>query len=550
MNTKRYILLFAVAFFAIANNLFAAQEGGTELSVEKKTEKKKKNWGKLSGSFETNTIYYVKDNETGAKVPADNYGSNNYLKLDYTYGKFTAGIQAEYYPQVLQGYEEALKGFGLTGKYVEWNDKNFSITLGDYYEQFGSGLLFRSWEDRTLGLNNSIGGARIKFNIKDYVSAKIIYGFPRDYMNYYSKTQIFGLDLSVNLSNIFKMNPNHSLTIEGSALERLENSIPSDYKVLNLGLKKGNFSYSARLNYQYKNFSVKGEYVDKGEDLYLSPKTSNFELKSGNAQLVEANYSSGGLAISGMFRRLENMQNQIYRTTSTALPANTLNYIPAMVPQHIYMLAVLNPYNPYVQGEMGGQLDVFYNFKKGSVIGGKRGLKVHGNISYFNALGSALHVDGNKFLYRDITFDVDKTWNSKWKTIFFMSIQEYSPSHGESALTEAQNVFVADVTYKIKPKISLRAELQYLYSEELKKDWMAALLELNFAPKWSVFVSDMYNHGDTKLHYYSAGASFTYSGLRAAITYGRNREGMVCSGGVCRYQPAYTGGNLSLTYLF
>ena len=104
--------------------------------------------------------------------------------------------------------------------------------------------------------------------------------------------------------------------------------------------------------------------------------------------------------------------------------------------------------------------------------------------------------------------------------------------------------------YKFTPKFSTRLELQYLTTHEDEKDWMAALLEVNFAPTWSIYVSDMYNHGDTKVHYYNIGASYAKSRTRVALSYGRNREGYVCSGGVCRTLPAYTGLNLSVTTSF
>jgi hypothetical protein len=60
----------------------------------------------------------------------------------------------------------------------------------------------------------------------------------------------------------------------------------------------------------------------------------------------------------------------------------------------------------------------------------------------------------------------------------------------------------------------------------------------------------MFNHGDTKIHYYNAGFSYTAGRTRVALSYGRNRAGMICSGGVCRYTPAYTGFNLLLSATF
>ena len=81
-------------------------------------------------------------------------------------------------------------------------------------------------------------------------------------------------------------------------------------------------------------------------------------------------------------------------------------------------------------------------------------------------------------------------------------------------------------------------------------DWIAALLEFSVAPRWSFFASDMYNAGMTKIHYYSGGVSYSRSRTRIQLSYGRNRAGYICSGGVCRYSPAYTGVNLLITTSF
>lgn len=53
--------------------------------------------GVLTGSLESNNIYYVDDSKLGnsAANPDDHFGSNSYLKLDYMKGKFSAGIQLE-----------------------------------------------------------------------------------------------------------------------------------------------------------------------------------------------------------------------------------------------------------------------------------------------------------------------------------------------------------------------------------------------------------------------------------------------------------------------
>lgn len=222
-----------------------------------------------------------------------------------------------------------------------------------------------------------------------------------------------------------------------------------------------------------------------------------------------------------------------------------------------HMLTNLHPHTPQtgevtkaISGEMGGQLDVFYHFKRGTVIGGKRGLKLHANFSSYYALEKEGTAQIGNLSFRDFSIDVEKQWTKSFKMNLLYSMQEYSPSYGANKATNLSNIFVADLQYKFTPSFSTRMELQYLTTKEDQKDWMAALLEINFAPAWSIYGSDMYNHGKEKIHYYNVGASYAKSRTRVALSYGRNREGYVCSGGVCRTIPKYTGANLTITTSF
>ncbi len=109
----------------------------------------------------------------------------------------------EAYEPVLVGYPTELEKAKLTNYYVSWADKDFSVTAGTFYEQFGSGLLFRSWEDRMLGLNNAVMGARFTYNYKNIVRLKAIWGTPRFGMDF-SDTQVRGVDVSFSLSEMLE----------------------------------------------------------------------------------------------------------------------------------------------------------------------------------------------------------------------------------------------------------------------------------------------------------------------------------------------------------
>ena len=424
----------------------------------------------------------------------------------------------EAYEPVLVGYPTELEKAKLTNYYVSWADKDFSVTAGTFYEQFGSGLLFRSWEDRMLGLNNAVMGARFTYNYKNIVRLKAIWGTPRFGMDF-SDTQVRGVDVSFSLSEMLSWQ-NTSLSIEGGALNR--------YEKINIDLeeeggKPYSNGFSGRVNFERSGFTAKGEYVDGGNKYYnFIHDDKLYARKRANAQLLEL-----------------------------------LNYVPAMSTQYTYMLTNLHPHTPQigdvtnaVSGEMGGQLDVFYHFKRGTVIGGKRGLKLHANFSTYYALEKEGTAQIGNLAFRDFSVDVEKQWTKSFKMNLLYSMQEYSPSYGANKTTNLSNIFVADLQYKFTPSFSTRMELQYLTTKEDQKDWMAALLEINFAPAWSIYGSDMYNHGKDKIHYYNVGASYAKSRTRIALSYGRNKEGYVCSGGVCRTIPKYTGANLTITTSF
>ena len=70
--------------------------------------REKRNWGTLSGSLESNSIYYMHDaglDPSSSVNPDDRFGTNNYLKLDYMNGRFSAGLQMEGFLPALQGYD-------------------------------------------------------------------------------------------------------------------------------------------------------------------------------------------------------------------------------------------------------------------------------------------------------------------------------------------------------------------------------------------------------------------------------------------------------------
>ena len=524
--------------------------------------------GQVSGSFESSSIYYTPDKKTDR--PEDAFGSNNYIKVDYANGRFSAGVQMNAFLPALVGYDAYQEGykFYLASKYIQWRDENYEILVGDIFDQYGNGLIFRSFEDRQLGVNNSVEGIRAAYSFGSYATIKAMYGRPRLYSEY-SKTWVRGADLSVSLADIMNLS-DMTFNIEGSYVNRYQSrsqapdfwekahssTLGTDNEISRWdydGAKQNLNMYSARLNFGWNGLIVRGEYVGKGKDFASAKEWLD---EKGWAALGEIGYNYKTFSVMGTFRVLKDMVTRIDNfVESPDSPintggGNTINYLPALTRQYTYMLANLNPYQVMADGEMGGQVDLCYSYRSKS--NRYRYWNFHANFSTFYSLDKMYHLgDKRQLFWRDINVDVERQWNKKWKSLLLYSYQ--------SNMDHEAHIFVGDVTHKFNRKMSLRFEVQYLFSGDEQNewsagksegDWVAGLVEFNLAPHWSLYVQDMYNIGMTKTHYYNGGFSYTHNRTRVQLSYGRNRAGYICSGGVCRYSPAYTGVNLMLTSSF
>ena len=361
--------------------------------------------GQVSGSLESNTIYYMDDSKIG-ETPEDRFGSNNYLKVDYSNGRFSAGIQANAFLPVLQGYEDLATGhkFYLASKYIQWQDDNFELMVGDIFDQLGNGLIFRSFEDRQLGLNNSLEGIRGLYNFNNYVQVKGMYGRPRLYTDY-ADTWVRAADLSVSLSDIFSWDA-ALFNVEGSYVNRNQSlSLDPMMDFSTSGLTNPNLNmYSGRVNFGWNGLSLRGEYVEKGKDLAATSTTAT----SGNALLGEVGYSHNTFSVMATFRQLDNMATRLSLYDSGI--GNTLNYLPALTRQYTYMLANLNPYQVNTEGEIGGQVDACYSIRNKDDR--YRYWNMHVNYSTFYTLHASQTERGkNERLWQDFNFDVERQWN-------------------------------------------------------------------------------------------------------------------------------------------
>jgi hypothetical protein len=562
---------------------------------------------KLSVNFESNSQWYLNDSYVNNPVNPNQIGeeklrTTNYLRLDYSLNdRFSAGLQLESYtPENLLNMSKLYdKDLGIATYYLQYQTKSLNLTLGHFYEQFGSGLILRSWEDRFLGINTALRGIRLKINITDHISLTTLYGRQRKGFGN-SKGDIFGVNSEINISNMFNLLAQGNLTAGFSyvgkkeSYERIQNE--SEMEIPELVN-----AFSSRINFAHKNFYTNIEYVTKSKDLRLNPLSptsgvsfSESKTFKGNALLWTVGYSQKGFGLSYNFRRLENMRwfserSYSYNVTN---PTNQLsiNYLPALVKQHDYSLAniylyqtfpgltVENYQDPLVKaGEIGQVVDFFYNFKKGSLIGGKYGTKVNLNMSYwakleteYNDPDPADYITSDNLtynseflnfknkLYSDLNLEIRKKWNRKLSSIFTYINLFYDKSYLETGIFDKVRAWIGviDNTYKFGSGKSFRLELQHLSTNDDARNWMGGTAEFFFNSKFGIYINDSYNYeesnvpADTKVHFYNTGFSYAKGASRLSINYGRQRGGLLCVGGICRQVSPNTGLTLNVTTSF
>ncbi len=549
MNPKKLILLLLPVMLLVATPVFAQVT--------------------LSGSVQSDILVPQDDDKIGTEHSDDKVLTNTYLDLNLGSKYVDAGARFEFLKYPLPGYEPDFKGWGVPHFYVKGHYKNVELTAGDYYEQFGSGFVLRTYEERSLGIDNALRGGRIVYKPVSGVTLKALTGKQRRYWHH-NDALVSGADIEVGLEQFIKALEAHDthITLGGSWVNKHEKAnadaifVDATHK---LNLPKYVNAWDARINLTHKGFSVLAEYAQKTQD----PSFDNgYHFGKGNVAMLSTSYSQKGMSVLLQAKRSEGMSFRSRRSMSGT--SSYINHLPAFTHDQTYALAAQYPYATNPNGEWAFQAEFGYSFKKGTTLGGKYGTKLKFNLSHVRGLdydgvknpvaeGRVIGSNGYKSsffkmgetYYQDIDVQIEKRFTRDFSLIFMYMNERYNMTviEGHGGMIKS-NILIADGKYKFSPKLTLRCELQYQFCKGDDGDWAFGLAELSWAPHWMFTVSDMWNCGETKLHFYQALVTYSLKSHRIQAGYGRTDAGFNCSGGVCRWVPATRGFTLSYNYSF
>lgn len=528
--------------------------------------------GHVTGNIQLDGQISHADTVIGAQNVPEKLLSNSRADILYTNGNFSAGLRFEAYLNPMLGFDARYKGAGIANYFASYQSELLSVTAGNFYEQFGSGMILRAYEDRYLGLDNSIRGLNVTLRPFKGVTLKALAGSQRFFWIYQTSSLVRGLDGEVNLNGIINSMAESKLRLTFGAgfvskyePDELITSIETPGYKLNLPRNVG--AGAVRMDLNYGNWSLQAEYAHKGQDPNIM---NNYIYRDGEALMVNATYSQKGFSANIQAKRNDNMCFKSVRSESGEMLY--INYIPAITKQHTYAFLSMYPYATQTTGEMGVQGDVMYKIKKGTLLGGKYGTDIHLNGAVItgidtNTLGG-VGTDGytsswfktGDIYYTDLSLEVAKKLSSSTKLTCTYGYQIFNPIvEGHGGDLHHNHVVVADLTWKVSKKNVLRFEAEWMgsdskYSRDVDDkrcgDWIMGLVEYNFAGSWFISASDQYAYKDGIGNYYNVSVGYTHGATRLQLGYGKQREGLLCIGGVCRQVPASNGLTFSLTTSF
>lgn len=532
--------------------------------------------GTFSGSLQLNTDFYLLDsNIQGPKDITLNYTNNKtssdvWFKLVYSNADYgiDAGVRLDIFNNsIIFTPLNPYSGYGIGNWYVTKSFEKAKITAGNFYDQFGSGIAFRSYEERALGIDNALLGVNVELNPTKDLRIKAIAGLQK-YQFEYIKSFIKGINIDYNatLSDKVSLNPGFSVvarTLDQSTRDVVKATIETYADSLKFATPFNAYVFSFYNTLRIQNFSwfFEGAYKTKEAFFYPETYSGRYENRAGNIFYTSLSYSVKGFGVTGQLKRTENFSfhaTNVAETNINKLNSTRIGFIPATQKQHSLRLPSRYVAASQEIEEYAAALDFTFS------IANKYGINIHS--SFINSLGRNIQAKGDSmtlFMEGYIDFEFKKSKNGKMKGMVGVQFQRLNQNFYQGA--EWKNKVDAitgfgEFTYKFTKKKSIRTELQYQYVPRDFGQWIYGLVEYNIAPRWSFSVSDMWNfipNEDNALevnhkpkHYYSAFTSFTHKQHKFTLGFVKQVGGIICTGGVCRPEPAFSGVRFSMNSTF
>ncbi|MBK9257520.1 MAG: hypothetical protein IPM42_18830 [Saprospiraceae bacterium] len=522
--------------------------------------------GVFSGGFETNANVFLRDSTINAintpQYDRQFFGGEAWLNLNYAVDGFTFGLRFDMFNNSnLQIPTDSYSGVGIGRWFVKKRFKKFEINVGYLYDQIGSGLIFRAFETRPLFIDNALYGASVKYDLGKEWNLMGFAGVQKNAFETYSGNikgvrlegfLTFGEEQPLSLAPGFGF---VNRTISDSNMEDVVNSLRTYLDEDRFVPNHNTYAFSIYNTLSFKDITWYSEVALKSDDIFYNPNALKQEFignslgklvqQSGSVLYTSVSLATGNLGMTLEGKRTENFNFRI--DPNLRLIRGLINFLTPLNRQNTFRLTARYSPAPQDISEMAYSADIRYKFSRSS--------------SALVNVSNITDLDGN-LLYRELFTEFQYKYLRKWQLTSGIQIlnynQEVYEQKPEVPIVKGITPYV-DFLYKFTGTKSLRTEFQYLHSKQDFGSWIFGLAEYSIAPEWIFELSGMYNNQPKKVNpkgllektlYPTVGAVYIQDSNRFSLRYVKQVEGVVCSGGICRLEPAFSGIRFSMTSTF
>ena len=519
----------------------------------------------ITGNLVSNNQFFIRDTAIGAantpQYDRQLFGADAWFDLRYqNQSGLRAGLRFDMFLNSnLLNPTGSFNGQGIGRWFVQKSFGPLDIEGGYIYHQIGSGIIFRSYEERALAIDNSLFGVRATYNFSDDLSVTGFAGKQKQQFDIYSSNirgaHIDGFTTLGDSTGTFSLAPGVGVvarTLDDNTMNLVVSTLNTYPAQDTFSPRYNTYAVSVYNTLTVGPFSWYIEGAYKTADIQTDPEGTFVRVVDGQEVVTEGEkifqdegsviytslgYAGGGLGLSGEYKRTENF---FWRARPQAnLNQGFIGFLPPMTRINTYRLTAR--YNAATQeiAEQAFQIDAAYRINKK--------WRVSANYSHIDRL------NGDP-LWREELIQVDYKHSRKLQIIGGLQSVQYDQELYEMKPgVPVVKTFTpyAEVLYKFSRKRALRTEFQMLNTDEDFGSWLFGLAELTVAPHWTFTASDMYlfdpaKAEDDQTHFPRFDIFYAWKANRISASYIKQVEGVVCSGGICRLEPAFSGYRLSL----
>jgi hypothetical protein len=455
----------------------------------------------------------------------------NWMNLDYRKGIFGAGIRFDIFqpndpdPSISRGKR---RFSDIAFKYIKADigdfEKGIDITAGNYYALFGRGMILKSYEDRNIRVDNNLLGLKVTGRFNNFILTALS-GMPanaadqRNEILHAADLEYRGLDF-MKIGGTFASNQPDQDNVARTMMSSL------------------------RIQPSFWNFDLYSEFGVKQNEDVMERVFNNNEKITGKGFYSNLNFYYESFSVSGEYKIYDNFA---FQSSDGTVDYNTP---PALRKDYTYMLLNRHPSPLNAADEKGFNIDVNYSFSAETYLNA-----IYGETeslppgSYYQRvlnrnIASTLQL-------REMFAQLVHTWNDRFMSIAAFGYNEEGSTNTKSITPILENRWHIDNLNTLR----LVIEHQQVEDNNTSEFYYDDVFTIEYlrSPKWSVaFVTEMQTkepeEGNVVRKFWNF-IQFAYKigeHTDLSVLFGSRQAGNICIGGVCRYEPEFSGIELKM----